>query len=120
MGSAVNDAMGELGGAFGVAILGAAMSITYRANIEGAIQRAGDAVNTLPAGALDAARESLAAASIAAGQLPTDIGAAFAQVTGDAFVSGMNWALFIAAGITALGALAALFLFPSRVDHVSE
>jgi EmrB/QacA subfamily drug resistance transporter len=120
MGSAVNDAMGELGGAFGVAILGAAMSITYRANIEGAISRAGDAANILPAGALDAARESLAAASIAAGQLPADIGAVFAQLTGEAFVSGMNWALFIAAGITALGALAAFFLFPSRVDHVSE
>jgi MFS family permease len=120
MGSAVNDAMSELGGAFGVAILGAAMSLTYRRNIEEAITDAGDAANVLPPASLDAARESLASASLAAQQLPTDIASVFRTVAGDAFVGGMNWALFIGAGIVALGAVFAWFSFPARVDRVAE
>jgi MFS family permease len=120
MGSAVNDAMSELGGAFGVAILGAAMSITYRQNIERAITEAGDAGNVLPPGALDAARESLAAASTTAQQLPAEIATTFRAVAGDAFVSGMNWALFVGAGIAALGAVFAWISFPVRVDRVAE
>lgn len=120
MGSAVNDAMSELGGAFGVAILGATMSITYRQNIEQAITDAGDAANALSPATLDAARESLASASIASQQLSPDIASAFQSVAGSAFVSGMNWALFIAAGITALGAVFAWFSFPARVEKATE
>lgn len=120
MGSAVNDAMSELGGAFGVAILGAAMSITYRRNIEQAITDAGDAANSLPPVALEAARESLAAASIAAQQLPAEFATTFRAIAGDAFVGGMNWALFIGAGIAALGAVFAWISFPARVDRVAE
>jgi DHA2 family multidrug resistance protein-like MFS transporter len=120
MGSAVNDAMSELGGAFGVAILGAAMSLTYRRNIEEAITDAGDAANVLPPASLDAARESLASASLAAQQLPTDIASVFRTVAGDAFVGGMNWALFIGAGVVALGAVFAWFSFPTRVDRIAE
>jgi len=120
MGSAVNDAMSELGGAFGVAILGAAMSITYRQNIEQAISNVGDSANLLPAGSLDAARESLAAASIAAQQLPPASADVFRAVAGEAFVGGMNWALFIGAGIAALGAIFAWVSFPARVDQVAE
>jgi EmrB/QacA subfamily drug resistance transporter len=120
MGSAVNDGMSELGGAFGVAVLGAAMSITYRRNIEQAITTAGDAANDLPLAALEAARESLAAASIAAQQLPAEFATTFRAIAGDAFVGGMNWALFIGAGIAALGAVFAWISFPARVDQVVE
>ena len=120
MGSAVNDAMAELGGAFGVAILGATMSLTYRQNIEQAITVAGDAARSLPGSALDAARESLAAASIAAQQLPPDVATVFRSVAGDAFVQGMDWALFVGAAIAALGAVFAWISFPKRVDRVAE
>jgi len=120
MGSAVNDAIAELGGSFGVAILGTVMSITYRSNIEAAIVAAGDAVNRLPGETIDAARESLAAASIAAGGVPSDLAEAYASVVGKAFVSGMGWALFIGAGIVLLGALIAWRRFPARVDQISE
>lgn len=120
MGSAVNDAMGELGGAFGVAVLGAALSITYRANIENAIAQAGNVAQAIPVQALDAARESLAAAALAAQQLPGGITEQYSVVAGSAFVVGMNWALFLGAGVTAFGALAAFLLFPKRVEQVSE
>jgi len=120
MGSAVNDAMAELGGAFGVAILGATMSLTYRQNIEQAITGAGDAARSLPGSSFDAARESLAAASIAAQQLPPDVATVFRSVAGDAFVQGMDWALFVGAAIAALGAVFAWISFPKRVDRVAE
>lgn len=120
MGSAVNDAMGELGGSFGVAILGATMSITYRQSIDEAIAGAGAAAQQLPAAALDAARESLAAATIASGQLPGAVGAAFRQITGAAFVSGMAWALLLGSAVTAAGVLLAWARFPARVERVEE
>ena len=120
MGSAVNDAVAELGGSFGVAILGTAMSLTYRSNIEAAIEAAGDAVGRLPASAIEAARESLAAASIAASRVPADLADAYRLVVGKAFVAGMGSALFIGAGIVLLGALIAWRRFPARVEHAAE
>ena len=42
MGSAVNDSIAELGGSFGVAVLGAMLSITHRGSIDAAITRIGD------------------------------------------------------------------------------
>ena len=120
MGSAVNDAMGELGGAFGVAILGGIMASFYRDAIEQAISAAGDSVKLLPPGALDAARESLAAASIEASRLPADVAAVFDQVAGNAFVSGMTWALLVGAGVAAAGMLVAWRRFPAHVERVEE
>ena len=120
MGSAVNDAVAELGGSFGVAVLGTTMSLTYRSNIEAAIVAAGDAVNRIPTKAIEAARESLSAASITASRVPADLADAYRQVVGKAFVSGMGWALFIGAGIVLLGALIAWRFFPRRVEQVAE
>ncbi len=120
MGSAVNDAVGELGGSFGVAILGAVMSVTYRQHIDDAIVAAGQAVDRIPASALAAARESLAAASLAAPRLPPGASVPFREVAGQAFVSGMTWALFIGATFTALGVLLAWHSFPVRVEPVEE
>ena len=120
IGSAVNDAVGELGGSFGVAILGGVMSFFYRDSIQQAISDAGDAVNVLPAHALDAARESLAAASIEAARLPSDVGQVFRDVAGDAFVTGMTWALSIGAAFVIAGLVLAWWKFPSHVEHVEE
>ncbi|CAB4615670.1 unannotated protein [freshwater metagenome] len=120
MGSAVNDAMSELGGSFGVAILGATMSIFYRHNIEQAIAYAGDKVTLLPPQALEAARESLAAASLEAARIPDSVGAIYRQVAGEAFVTGMTWALFIGAIISFLGVLVAWKFLPKHVERVEE
>jgi EmrB/QacA subfamily drug resistance transporter len=120
MGSAVNDAMGELGGSFGVAILGATMSICYRQNIENAITQAGDSIKFLPGSAVDAARESLAAASIAGGKIPDSVAVIYREVVGKAFVSGMTWALLIGAGISLIGVLIAWKFLPKHVERVEE
>ncbi len=120
MGSAVNDAVAELGGSFGVAILGATMSITYRQHIEAEILAAGDRISLVPDFAVSAARESLAAATIAAGEIPRNVAVVYSDVAGDAFVSGMSWAMTIGAVIAALGVLIAWRYFPARVEIVAE
>jgi hypothetical protein len=112
--------MGELGGSFGVAILGATMSIFYRQNIDQAITTAGENIKLLPVGAVDAARESLAAASIASAQIPESLSAIYRDVVGRAFVSGMTWALLIGAGISLVGVFVAWRFLPERVERVSE
>ncbi|MFZ4510768.1 MAG: MFS transporter [Candidatus Nanopelagicales bacterium] len=120
MGSAVNDGVGELGGSLGVAILGSLLSLGYRNEIEAQIQAAGDAVNTIPAGVVEAVRESLAAGSLAVARLPSDFATPIREAAGDAFVSGMTTALLVAAAIVAAGAFLAWRMFPARVEKVEE
>jgi Na+/melibiose symporter-like transporter len=123
MGSAVNDMMSELGGSFGVAILGAVLSIFYRQHIEEAITAAGDAITAVPPAAVEAARESLAAASIAAGRFDpgsADVAEVYRSVVGQAFVSGMTWALLIGAVFSAIGVVIAWRRFPAHVERVEE
>ena len=120
LGSAVNDAMGELGGSFGVAILGAVMSVFYRQDIEAAISSLGDRVSSIPAQVLDGVRESLASAALVAQRLPDSYASQVHDATGAAFVTGMTWALLLGAVIVALGALVAWRLFPVRVDPAEE
>jgi EmrB/QacA subfamily drug resistance transporter len=120
MGSAVNDGVGELGGSLGVAILGSLLSLGYRNEIEAQIQAAGDAINTIPAGVVEAVRESLAAGSLAVARLPSDFATPIREAAGNAFVSGMTTALMAAAVIVAAGAFLAWRMFPARVDKVEE
>lgn len=120
MGSAVNDMMSELGGAMGVAVLGAILSSSYRSSIEAAIAAAGDRISIVPPDVVAAARESLASAALAVGRLPEQVEQAVTLATGRAFVSGMGWALVVAAVIALLGTLLAWRRFPARVERVSE
>jgi EmrB/QacA subfamily drug resistance transporter len=120
MGSAVNDSIGELGGSFGVAILGAMLSITYRGSIDAAIAGAGNTIREAPTAVVDAVRESLASATIIIARLPQDVASPVQQVAGQAFVTGMGWALLIGALVTAGGAVLAWRWFPDRVAAAAE
>ena len=120
LGSAVNDAMGELGGSFGVAILGAVMSIFYRENVEAAIASLGDRAASIPIQVLDGVRESLASAALVAHRLPEAYSAPVHDVTGAAFVTGMTWALLAGAVIVLVGMGLAWRMFPVRLERVEE
>lgn len=120
MGAAVNDAVTELGGSFGVAILGGVLAYFYRDRIDGVVASAGEAAASVPQGALDSVRESLAAASVLIAQLPEDLAAPARQIVGQAFVSGMGWALSVGAFVTFLGALLAWRFFPRQMERVEE
>jgi len=120
MGSAVNETTGEVGGALGVAILGALLSAAYRSNIDEALRQAGAAVASVPQAAIDSVRDSLASASLVIAELPPQYAEPARAVAGDAFVNGMDSALWIAAGITLLGAILAAVFFPRHLEPVSE
>ena len=120
VGSAVNDAVGELGGSFGVAILGSLMSVFYRDRIEGSIAALGERVSQVPTEVLEAVRESLASASLIAASLPTAEANVVREATGAAFVTGMTWALLVGAVIVAVGVMLAWWLFPRQLEHVAE
>lgn len=120
LGSAVNDAMGELGGSFGVAILGAVMSVFYRSRIEEAVTALGDRAASIPAQVLDGVRESLASASLVAQRLPQEYASEVREVTGAAFVTGMAWALLAGAVIVLIGLVLAWRMFPVRLERVEE
>ncbi|MCB1262038.1 MAG: MFS transporter, partial [Acidimicrobiales bacterium] len=119
-GAAVNDAVGELGGSLGVAVLGAVLAATYRSAIDDAVVRAGAAAQQLPAGVLDAVRESLATASVAAGQVQGPAAQAIQTTAGDAFTSGMTTALLVGAALPIVVTVVVRWTFPRDVAVVSE
>lgn len=120
MGAAVNDGMSELGGSLGVAVLGAVMAAMYRGQIDDAIVRAGDAVNSVPTQVVEAVRESLASAILAIARLPADVADVIRDVAAQAFVTGMTWALTVGAVVAGVGVVLAWRMFPARVEQVEE
>ncbi|MGK5676388.1 MFS transporter [Micromonospora sp. URMC 106] len=106
VGSAVSNTVRQVAGALGVAVLGSVLSAVYRADVDSALR-------DLPAGARDAAGESISGAYAAAGQL----GPAAPQliaVANDAFVAAMHWAAGLAAVVSAVGILVVLRWMPGR------
>ena len=120
MGSAVNDAVGELGGSIGVAVLGALMTVFYRARIDAAVAALGERASQVPAQVLDGVRESLVSAYLIASSLSSAEADEVRVTTGAAFVYGMTWALLLGACVVAVGVVLAWRMFPRRVDQVSE
>jgi hypothetical protein len=69
-------------------------------------------VETLPAGVLDAVRESLGSASLAAPRAGKGAADVITQTAGTAFTSGMGTAMMAAAVVVAAGAVMAWRMFP--------
>jgi DHA2 family multidrug resistance protein-like MFS transporter len=90
-----------------VAILGSVFSAGYA-------NRMGPAVASLPAGAADAARESLVGAAAVAGQLAGTAGSALLDAARTAFVGAMGTTSLIGVGFAVLGAIVALVFLPDR------
>jgi MFS transporter, DHA2 family, multidrug resistance protein len=106
VGSAVNNTMRQVGGALGVAVLGAVLSARYRSGVD-------DAVGVLPAEARHAAAESLGSTMMAAEQAGV-----VAQVRGPAFaafLSGVHWVAFLGAAVAALSVVVVAVFLPGRL-----
>ncbi|MBV9803428.1 MAG: MFS transporter [Solirubrobacterales bacterium] len=111
VGSAVNDATREAGGALGVAVVGSIFTSLYLHHL------AGTAVAHLPAEAAAAARRSVGAALAV-----TSRRAGHVALTHDvtaSFMHGFDLACLAAAGVCLLGAIAALKL-PGATSPASE
>jgi EmrB/QacA subfamily drug resistance transporter len=109
VGSAVNDSVREIGGAFGVAILGSLFAAAYGSTMNGATAVAG-----LPADAAAAARDSLGGAAAVAGAIGGEAGAALLSSAQAAFVSAMSMTSIVGIGFAVAGALVALIWLPDR------
>jgi MFS transporter, DHA2 family, multidrug resistance protein len=104
VGSAISNTVRQVGGALGIAVLGAVVMAVYRGQV-------GPALAGLPGEAQAGARESIAGAYAVAEQSgsPTLIPAA-----NDAFLTAMHTAAGASAAITAIAVLVALRWLPGR------
>jgi EmrB/QacA subfamily drug resistance transporter len=109
VGSAVNDTTRELGGAFGVAVLGSVVSSTYGPQVREAV-----AGSPLPADAVTAASDQVGAAMEIAQGLPAPFNQVLHDVAANSFVDGMSTALMIGAAALALGAVVVGLFLPAR------
>jgi len=110
VGSAVNDVTRELGGTFGVAVVGAVFSSVYGPRLAQLLHGAG-----LPAPVLAAARQSPAAALRVAGRAPASTHAVIIDAANRAFVAGLSRGSLVCAGVVALGAVFAFLVLPRRL-----
>jgi MFS family permease len=100
VGSAVNDLSRELGGALGIAVLGSVLQSIYRSHLS---------LGGVPSGLADRARESLALALHAGGDVAT-------RAQGS-FVDGMQAALLTGAGAVLGAAVAVAVLSRTRREN---
>jgi DHA2 family multidrug resistance protein-like MFS transporter len=106
VGSAVSNTIRQLGGALGVAVLGAIQASVYRSNI-------GAATDALPAPAAEAARESISGAYGVAEQAGA-AGSALIQQANAAFIDAMHYASIGSMVFALLGAAVALIWLPGK------
>jgi EmrB/QacA subfamily drug resistance transporter len=117
VGSAVNDATRLLGGTLGVAIMGSIYATVFSTRLT-AILPSG-----LPPAATHLAHQSIGAALAVAKQLGTtghaSLAAAVHHAAVHAFTHGLSLACLVAAGVSAVGAVAAAILLPAQPGVVS-
>ncbi len=107
VGSAMNDTTRQVGGAFGIAIIGSILNSLYGTNVDGF-------VSNLPAQAAGPARDSVGAAMRIAALAGGGQGEALAAAARNAFVDAMGVALIVAAAVAFVGALLVLRFMPAR------
>ncbi len=110
VGSAVNDTSREVGGALGVAVIGSLLSSIYGSRVLDQLPSA------VPAGARDAASDSLGGALAVSAQLGR-AGNALAEGAREAFVFAMSRASLVTAAIAVVGAVVAWRFLPARATE---
>jgi MFS transporter, DHA2 family, multidrug resistance protein len=102
VGSGLIQAVRQVGGAIGVAVLGTVLNSAYRGRLD---------LTGLPAQAADAARESVSTGVA----VPRELGSQpLLEVVRSAFVGGMDAMFLVCAALAVVGTLVSLALLPSR------
>ncbi|MBU6329674.1 MAG: DHA2 family efflux MFS transporter permease subunit [Acidobacteria bacterium] len=114
-GAAVNDVTRELGGTLGVAVVGSVFASTYAPRIGSFLGQF-----PVPADAVAAARESVAAALVVATRAPQEVQASIGAAASSAFMDGMSIGCLVAAGVALMGAVAAFMFLPDRNSIYDE
>ena len=113
VGSAMNDVAQMLAGALSIAMVGSVMYAIYAA-------RLGDAAASLPAEAVEIARDSIGAAVQLAASLPQEDALALSAAAKSAFTDALGLAVLIGAGFSLVGVLIVARFMPARSTNVSE
>jgi DHA2 family multidrug resistance protein-like MFS transporter len=106
VGSAMNDTTREVGGALGIAVVGALMSVGYRSAL-------GNATNSLNPVAAEEATDSFGGLLSVAADLKPAAAQDLVQAGQSAFTNGMQLGMFTAAALIAIGAVLVASLHPS-------
>ena len=114
VGSAVNDVTRELGGAFGVAVVGAVFSSLYGPHLLDRLRGL-----SLPQAALDRATASMGEALKLAGASPPEIGGAIVQGARTSFIDGFSRGSLVCGVVVLLGAVFAFLVLPRRLPDVT-
>ncbi|MDQ6910330.1 MAG: DHA2 family efflux MFS transporter permease subunit [Actinomycetota bacterium] len=114
VGSAVNDVTRELGGAFGVAVVGAVFSSLYGPHLLERIRAL-----QLPREALDRVTASMGEAMKFAGAAPPRIGGAIVQGARASFVEGFSRGSIVCGVVVLVGAAFAFAVLPRRLPDVT-
>jgi EmrB/QacA subfamily drug resistance transporter len=111
VGSAMNDTTRQVGGAFGVAIIGSVMSSLYGSRVADTFHNAG-----ITGAPVDEAKKGLGQAlAIAANpRVPSEVANQIATGAKDAFVYGLHRGVLVAAAAALLGAFIAFRWLPAR------
>ena len=109
-GAAVNDTTREVGGTLGVAVVGSVFASLYAPKIGEFLS----GFPQVPAEAVAAAKEAMAAAIAVAEQAPAEVQVMFRTAASDAFMSGMHVGCFVCAGVALAGSIAAWAFLPDR------
>jgi EmrB/QacA subfamily drug resistance transporter len=109
--SALNDTVREFGGALGIALVGSILSAGYRAGL-------GSSADALPPQAAEAVESGIGGAAFVAQQAGA-AGDQIMTVARAAFVDGLGQALWVAAGVSLLAAVASFFWTPAQ-HHAAD
>jgi hypothetical protein len=109
-GAAVNETTRELGGTFGVALVGSVFSSIFGPQVRGALAKLG-----LSTPQLDVARSSMAAAQATVARLPSSLRTVSSRGLTQAFMEGFHRGCLVACCVAALVSLIVFKFLPSRI-----
>jgi EmrB/QacA subfamily drug resistance transporter len=104
--SAMNTVARMVSGALGVAVIGSLVNSLYERDLDASL--AG-----LPAGAREAAGESIGATAAVAGRLPQDAGSSLLASAGDAFTGAMGVGMIVAGAMSIAAAVLVARVLPA-------
>jgi EmrB/QacA subfamily drug resistance transporter len=106
VGSAMNDTTRQIGGALGVAILGSVLASSYSSSMA-------PVVSALPDEAASVAGDSIGGAVAVASQIG-DAAGPLLDAANEAFINGMQSAVWVAVGVALVGAVVTWLFLPAR------
>ncbi len=120
VGSAMNDVTRQVGGAFGVAIIGSALTSLYASRVSDAISSVAGLSEALSESAAEAAKDSIGAATNIAAQLPPQLGEPFAEAVRQAFTDAFGMAVLVGVVLSLIGSVLVFRFMPAKEQSYGD